>query len=167
MNPRNVPPIHLGPIGEWMDRFSNVLDRWENTLEQVDIAYMTLNVDELTNLCKAGETLHAEIDSCKRERDALLLSATSLGSDVKSIKDLASRAGEDWPKDWNDRLIQLELQLNRVQRMGTTLWVSAFQSHSIVSDMLLLIATGRSEAATYSDMESAAICGGQIFNEAA
>jgi hypothetical protein len=48
-----------------------------------------------------------------------------------------------------------------------SMWVTAFQSKSFVADMLMILATGKSESATYSPSESHSHEGGFLVNEAA
>jgi hypothetical protein len=47
------------------------------------------------------------------------------------------------------------------------LWVTAFQSKSYVTELLLILATGTTERATYSPNESQAQEGGFLIDEAA
>ena len=61
----------------------------------------------------------------------------------------------------------LELQLDRIQQLSMSMWVTAFQSKSFVADMLMILATGKSESATYSPSESHSHEGGFLVNEAA
>lgn len=47
------------------------------------------------------------------------------------------------------------------------LWVIAFQSKSFVTELLLILATGSTERATYSPEELHSLEGGFLINEAA
>ncbi len=160
-------PNFLDQIGRWLDRFGNVLNRWEGTLVLIERAYLQTNIPELTQLAQVGESIHLEISACKEERDEFLRQAARMGIQAKTIKELADHFPGQWPAIWTNRIAQLELQLNRVQRLSMTLWISAFQSQSIVSEMLLVLATGRSESATYSPAETQSNNGGVLINEAA
>ena len=160
-------PMYFQSIDDWLSRFGTALDRWEETLSLIEQAYSILDIERLAELCQSSTSILQEISDCKRQRDAILGLAASDGHVAKSVKDLASYSRPRWPEQWTVRLQELELQINRIRRLNTSLCVSAYQSHGVVSELLHLLATGRSEYATYSPLESDAISGGRLINEAA
>jgi hypothetical protein len=160
-------PVLIHNIGHWLDTFTDVLRRWETTLHSVQDAYLTGDYERITQLCPEGESIHAEIAACKSERQQLLAEAKQLGYSVDSLKELARHLDSQWPAIWTHRITQLELQLNRIQQLSMSLWISAFQSKSFVSELLLILATGKSDVATYAPSESHSLEGGFLINEAA
>jgi hypothetical protein len=160
-------PSLLHQVGQWLDRFSEALNRWESLLQQVEAAYLQSDCEAILELSKQGDSVHSEIDACKRDRLELLEQAHQAGVSVRQLKDLAVQLDGHWPALWTHRIAQLELQLNRIQRLSMSLWVGAFQSKSTVAEMLLILATGKSDTATYSPSESHSFEGGQLVNEAA
>ncbi len=160
-------PTLVHQIGLWLDRFGDALAQWESTLQDVEQAYLGMDSEAIAKHCKDGEVIHAELASCKRARLELLESAHTMGIKANRLQEIAIHFDSQWPALWTHRIVQLELQLNRIQRLSMSLWISAFQSKSIVSDMLLILATGRSESATYSPTEAKSIEGGFLVNEAA
>jgi hypothetical protein len=160
-------PTLVHQIGLWLDRFEAVLSQWEFTLQRIEQAYLCMDSDSIASHCGKGEAIHAELASCKQARLEMLATARQMGMRASHFQELAVNLDDQWPALWTHRIGKLELQLDRVQRLSTSLWVGAFQSKSIVSDMLLILATGRSESATYSPTESRSIEGGFLVNEAA
>jgi hypothetical protein len=160
-------PTLVHQIGLWLDRFEDVLSQWESKLQSVEQAFLRMDSDSIAKHCEEGEVIHAELADCKRARLELLETARQMGMRASHLQELAIQLDGQWPALWTHRIGKLELQLNRIQRLSTSLWVSAFQSKSVVSDMLLILATGRSGAATYSPTESKSIEGGFLVNEAA
>jgi hypothetical protein len=160
-------PTLVHQIGLWLDRFEEALSQWELTLQSVERGYLRMDSDSIASHCAQGEAIHAELASCKQARLELLDAARQMGMNASHLQELAIHLDGQWPAIWTHRIGKLELQLNRVQRLSMSLWISAFQSRSIVSDMLLILATGRSECATYSPTESRSIEGGFLVNEAA
>ena len=160
-------PILISDTGRWLDRFSEVLDRWESTLELVQESYLLGDYTQIASLSEVGENIHAEIQSCKDEREQLLVGAKSLGYFAHSLKELSVQLDSQWPALWSHRVANLEHQLNRIQQLSMSLWVTAFQSNSFVSELLLILATGKMERATYSPNESHSHEGGFLINEAA
>ena len=160
-------PILINDTGRWLDRFSQALDRWESILNQVQSDFIVGDYDNISNLCDVGEEIHATIQTCKEEREKLLLQATSLGYFAHSLKDLSVQLDSKWPALWTHRMANLEFQLNRIQQLSMGLWVIAFQSKSFVTELLLILATGTTERATYSPDESHSHEGGFLVNEAA
>jgi hypothetical protein len=160
-------PTLLHKIGQWLDRFSDALATWESKLLDVEKAYLRSDLDAIAAHCTEGEAIHREIDDCKRERQELLDSAAAMGLNARNLKDLAVLMDTQWPALWTHRITQLELQLNRIQRLTMSLWMSAYQSKSLVSEMLLVLATGRAQNATYAPGESRSMEGGFLMNEAA
>jgi len=114
-----------------------------------------------------GEGIHAEIQSCKDDREQLLVSAKSLGYFAHSLKELSVQLDSKWPALWSHRISNLEHQLNRIQQLSMSLWVTAFQSKSFVSELLLILSTGDMERATYAPNESQSHEGGFLIDEAA
>lgn len=160
-------PILISQIGLWLDRFGKALDQWEHVLQLVEQAYLRSDCDGIVKHCEEGDSIHAELSNCKKVRLDLLDTARQMGLEARHLQDLSIQLDGHWPALWTHRIRQLELQLNRIQRLSTSLWISAFQSNSIVSDMLLILATGRVDSATYSPAESRSIEGGYVINEAA
>ena len=160
-------PILISDTGRWLDRFSEVLDRWESTLELVQEKYLLGDYSEIANLSQVGESIHAEIQSCKDEREQLLVGAKSLGYFAHSLRELSVQLDSQWPALWSHRIANLEHQLNRIQQLSMSLWVTAFQSKSFVNELLLILATGNMERATYAPNESHSHEGGFLINEAA
>jgi hypothetical protein len=144
-----------------------VLDRWESTLELVQENYLLGDYTEIASLSQLGESIHAEIQSCKDEREQLLVGAKSLGYFAHSLRELSVQLDSQWPALWSHRIANLEHQLNRIQQLSMSLWVTAFQSKSFVTELLLILATGTMERATYSPNESHSHEGGFLINEAA
>jgi hypothetical protein len=160
-------PILINDIGQWLDQFSEVLDRWESILNDVQTSYMIGNINRISELCPMGEAIHVEIQQCKEAREGLLQGAAKLGYRVHSLRDLSVQLDSQWPAIWTHRLGKLENQLSRIQQLSMGLWISAFQSKSYVSELLLILSTGKSESATYAPNESHSLEGGFLINEAA
>ena len=150
-----------------MDRFSEVLDRWESILNQVQADYLNGDYSNIAKLSSTSESLHAEIQSCKDDRQALLQLAATLGFGTHSLKGLSVQLDSQWPALWTHRIANLEHQVNRIQQLSMGLWVTAFQSKSYVTELLLILATGTMERATYSQNESHTQEGGFLIDEAA
>jgi len=161
-----VPAI-INETARWLDRFTEVLDRWESILNEVQGAFVVGNYVEIINLTSQGELIHADIESCRQDRKAMLDKASSMGYHGHSLKSLSQQLDSQWPALWTHRLAALELQLNRIQQLSMALWVTAFQSKSFVSELLLILATGNSERATYAPGDSHSLEGGFLINEAA
>ena len=160
-------PILISDTGRWLDRFSEVLDRWESTLELVQENFMLGEYSQIASLSQVGENIHAEIQSCKDDREQLLVGAKSLGYFAHSLRELSVQLDSQWPALWSHRIANLEYQVNRIQQLSMSLWVTAFQSKSFVTELLLILATGNMERATYSPNESHSHEGGFLINEAA
>ena len=160
-------PILINDTGRWMDRFSEVLDRWESILNQVQSNFIVGDYSNISNLSEVGEEIHATIQSCKDERQQLLRHAKSLGYSVHSLKELSVQLDTQWPALWTHRIANLEFQLNRIQQLSMGLWVTAFQSKSLITELLLILSTGTMKRATYSPNESDSYEGGFLINEAA
>jgi hypothetical protein len=160
-------PILINDTGRWLDRFSEVLDRWESILDQVQADYLVGDYSNIARLCSVGEGIHTEVQGCKRDREQLLKSAKNLGYGAHSLKDMSIQLDSQWPALWTRRISNLEHQLNRIQQLSMSLWVTAFQSKSFVTEMLLILATGSVDQATYSPNETTSREGGFLINEAA
>lgn len=160
-------PNLISDTGRWLDRFSEVLERWETLLDQVQADYLFGDYSNILRLTPIGEGIHAEIQICKEEREKLLVEAKSLGYFAHSLRDLSVQLDSQWPALWSHRLSNLELQLNRIQQLSMSLWVTAFQSKSFVTEMLLILSTGSTDLATYAPNESHSHEGGLLINEAA
>ncbi|MEQ1824829.1 MAG: hypothetical protein ABL921_02755 [Pirellula sp.] len=160
-------PVLINCTGRWLDRFSDVLGRWESTLNDVQVSYLLGDFSRINELCPIGENIHDEIKACKDERQRLLDDAAALGYTSKSLRELAQQLDTQWPSLWTHRLASLELQLSRIQQLSMSLWVSAFQSKSFVSELLLILSTGKADSATYAPSESHSLEGGFLINEAA
>lgn len=134
----------------------------------VEHAYTASAIEQINELCSSGELVHQEIAECKQEREVILSLANASGLEVTSMKELAKAEPENWEEmDPAQIFDRLEFQMQRIQRLSVALSISAHQSQSAVSELLQLIATGKSENATYSTMERDADYGGQIIDEAA
>lgn len=160
-------PVLLSEIGVWLDRFSETLDQWERMLGDLEAAYLRGDTEAIVALCNEGEQIQVEIADCKSQRSDLIRKACSMGYFVHSIKELSLQLDGRWPALWTHRISNLELQLNRVQQLTMSIWVTSFQSKSFVSEMLMILATGRSNVATYSPNESDTYEGGYLVDEAA
>jgi len=160
-------PILINDTGRWLDRFSEVLDRWESILNQVQADYIVGDYSNIAKLSSASESIHAEIQRCKDDRKELLRLATDLGFGTHSLKGLSVQLDSQWPALWTHRIANLEHQVSRIQQLSMGLWVTAFQSKSYVTELLLILATGTTERATYSANESHAQEGGFLIDEAA
>jgi hypothetical protein len=160
-------PILLNDTGRWLDRFGEVLEQWESILDQVQADFVVGDYSNIARLCSFGERIHAEIQSCKAEREQLLFQAKASGYFAQSIRELSVQMDTQWPAIWSRRLSNLELQLNRIQQLSMSLWVTAFQSKSYVTELLLILATGTTERATYAPNESHSHEGGFLIDEAA
>jgi len=160
-------PTLISDTGRWLDRFSEVLDRWESILDQVQADYLVGDYANIARLSKIGEGIHAEIEGCKNDRKELLANAKGMGFYAHSLRELSIQVDSQWPALWTHRITNLELQLNRIQQLSMSLWVTAFQSKSFVTEMLLILATGTTDRATYAPNESHSHEGGFLINEAA
>jgi hypothetical protein len=160
-------PVLINDAGQWLDRFSEALDRWESILAAIQKTYLLGEHAQILTLCNEGESIHQEIEECKMQRERLLESARSLGYSPRSLRELSIQLDSKWPALWTHRIMNLELQLDRIQQMSMSMWVTAFQSKSFVTEMLLILATGKSDSATYSPCESHSLEGGFLVNEAA
>ena len=160
-------PTLIHDIGRWLDRFSEVLNLWESLLDQVQARYITGDFSTIAVLSESGERIHSEVQNCKEERERLLKSAKDSGYSAQSFRQLSIQLDSNWPALWSHRIGNLEHQISRIQQLSMSLWVTAFQSKSFVSELLLILATGTMERATYSPTESHSHEGGILFNEAA
>lgn len=160
-------PILISETGRWLDRFNQALSRWESMLNEVQEAYVLGNYVKITELGSVGEAIHLEIQNCKQARQALLQSASEHGYDANSLRELSVQLDSKWPSLWTHRITKLELQLNRIQQLSLSLWVSAFQSKSFVSELLLILSTGKPDSKTNSPSESQSVEDGFLLNEAA
>jgi hypothetical protein len=160
-------PVLLKEIGEWLDQFNDSLDQWEAILADLHGAFLKGDRESIVALCESGTSVQTKIAECKEKRLELIHQAMSMGYLVRTIKELSLQLDGQWPALWTHRISNLELQLNRVQQLSTSLWVNAFQSKTFVSEMLMVLSTGRSEVATYSPNENASHEGGYLVDEAA
>jgi hypothetical protein len=160
-------PALIHDAGQWLDRFSKALDRWESILGSIQKTYLLGEHSQIFALCFEGEEVHREIQECKSQREQLLKDAQGMGYSPRSLRDLSLQFDSQWPSLWTLRISNLELQLDRIQQLSMSMWVTAFQSKSFVADMLMILATGKSESATYSPSESHSHEGGFLVNEAA
>lgn len=160
-------PTYYSSLENWLERFSNTLDRWEHTLGQLEVAYATSNLESIVQWCQVGETIHREIEACQQERNAILAGAASVGHVSEQLQELSRFSSEHWPANWTREFQKLTLQLQRVQKQSMSLWVSAYQSQTMVAELLNLLSTGNSANATYAATESETMGGGQLINEAA
>jgi len=160
-------PILINDTSRWLDRFSEVLERWESILEQVQADFIVGDYSNIARLCSVGERIHAEIQSCKVEREQLLFQAKSSGYLAHGLRELSIQMDSQWPALWSRRLSNLEHQLNRIQQLSMSLWVTAFQSKSFVTELLLILATGSTDRATYAPSELHSHEGGFLVDEAA
>lgn len=160
-------PILISETGRWLDRFNEALCRWESMLNEIQEAYLLGNYVKIAELCPVGQAIHLEIQSCKQARQALIQTASGLGYAANSLRELSVQLDSKWPSLWTHRITKLELHLSRIQQLSLSLWVSAFQSKSFVSEMLLILSTGKPDSATDSPRESHSLEGGFLIHEAA
>ena len=160
-------PVLINEVGNWLDRFSETLNRWEDILNDIQNSYVLGDHESISSLCVQGNEIHHEIQRCKEQRQRLLDNASALGYASRSIRELSIQLDTQWPAIWTHRMGNLEMQLDRVQQLSISMWVTAFQSKSFVTEMLQILATGNSESATYSPGESHSLEGGYLVNEAA
>ena len=160
-------PNLINDTGRWLDRFSEVLERWETLLDQVQADYLVGDYANIQRLSTIGEGIHAEIQSGKVDREQLLVGAKSLGYFAHSLRELSVQLDSQWPALWSHRISNMELQVNRIQQLSMSLWVTAFQSKSFVTELLLILSTGSMDRATYAPNESHSHEGGLLINEAA
>jgi hypothetical protein len=160
--------LHLiDQVNSWLNSFSDVMTRWENTLLIAERAYVTGNLAVIMEQLEVGETIQNEIAELKAVRERILSDARSCGYTARRLRNFAEQLGAECPIGWIPAIMQLELQINRVQQLSTSLWMSALHSQSAVTEMLLILATGRSDSATYHPNETRSIEGGFLVNEAA
>jgi hypothetical protein len=157
----------IDEIGDWLASFAEVLSRWELTLRAAEVAYLSSDIESIEQHTHVGESIHEELAEHKRWREELLARAQQLGLPARHFRDLSRLLGDACPSHWTKRIPELELQLNRVQQLSVSLWMSALHSHSTVTSMLMILATGRRETATYDPNESRSHEGGFLVNEAA
>ncbi|XZE20141.1 hypothetical protein SH449x_005478 [Pirellulaceae bacterium SH449] len=154
-------------VNVWLDSFSNVLTRWEQTLLRAEQAYLNGQVSEIVSQTTLAESIQQEIVQHKVEREEILSRARGYGFTAHHLKAFAMQLGSECPPTWLPKITELELQLNRVQQISTSLWMSALHSQSTVTEMLLILATGRNDSATYHPNETHSLEGGFLVNEAA
>lgn len=160
--------LHLiDQVNTWLRSFSDVLMRWENTLLIAERAYVAGKLAVIMEQLEVGETIQTEIAEHKVIREKILADARLCGYTARHIRAFAEQLGAECPIGWIPKITELELQLNRVQQLSTSLWMSALHSQSTVTEMLLILATGRSDSATYHPNETRSIEGGFLVNEAA
>jgi hypothetical protein len=160
--------LHLiDQVNSWLGSFSQVLTRWESTLLIAERAYLAGKLAVIMEQLEVGETIQNEIAEHKAIREKILVDARSCGYTARHIRAFAEQLGAECPRDWIPKITELELQLNRVQQLSKSLWMSALHSQSTVTEMLLILATGRSDSATYHPNETRSIEGGFLVNEAA
>lgn len=160
--------LHLiDQVNSWLSSFSDVINRWESTLLITERAYVNGNLAVIMEQLEAGESIQNEIAEHKARREKILSDARSCGYTAHRLRTFAEQLGAACPIGWMPAITQLELQLNRLQQLSTSLWMSALHSQSAVTEMLLILATGRSDSATYHPNETRSIEGGFLVNEAA
>ncbi|MFN7738372.1 MAG: hypothetical protein ACK52S_10215 [Pirellula sp.] len=160
-------PVIVHDIGNWLDQFASTLDRWEKLLCELRASYLRGDQQNILLLCVSGEEVQRDIARDKQTRQQLLEQARELGYNAANFRELSRQLDSQWPALWTHRIQSLENQLNRIQQLSMSLWVSAFQSREFVSEMIRILATGRSANATYSPTESSSHEGGFMVNEAA
>jgi len=160
-------PNLINDTGRWLDKFTDVLGRWESLLGEIQRAFLLGDFLKIADLAQLGEAIHIEIQRCRLERQGLLNQACEMSYPCKTLRELAHQLDTQWPALWTHRIASLELQLIRIQQLSMSLWVSAFQSKSFVSEMLLILSTGKADSATYSPGEVHSLEGGFLINEAA
>jgi hypothetical protein len=111
--------------------------------------------------------MQGEIAQGKQRRTDLLAEASAQGYRAGSFKELAQQLDSQWPALWTHRMRAMENQLERIQQLSVSLWITAFQAREFVSDLIRILATGRSQQATYAPSESRTHEGGFLVNEAA
>jgi hypothetical protein len=154
-------------VTAWLDSFSIVLTRWEQTLLRAEQAYLNGQISEIVAQTTMAESIQHEIELHKRQREEILSRARTYGFTANNLKAFALQLGSGCPPTWLPKITELELQLSRVQQISTSLWISALHSQSTVTEMLLILATGRNDSATYHPNETHSIEGGFLVNEAA
>lgn len=160
--------LHLiDQVNAWLRSFSEVLTRWEKTLLIAESAYVTGQLAVIMEQLETGEFVQSEIAKHKATREKILTDARSCGYTARHLRAFAEQLGAECPIGWIPKITELELQLNRVQQLSTSLWMSALHSQSTVAEMLLILATGKSDSATYHPNETRSIEGGFLVNEAA
>jgi hypothetical protein len=160
-------PVLINDTGRWLDRFAEVLDRWESLLAEVQSACFAGDHVRVQALCHEGEAIHKDIHDCKLVREKLIFEANEIGYSSRSLRELSIQLDTLWPALWTHRISNLELQLDRIQQLSMSMWVTAFQSKSYVSELLLILSTGKADSATYAPAESQSLEGGYLVNEAA
>ncbi|MCU0711439.1 MAG: hypothetical protein MUC43_05235 [Pirellula sp.] len=160
--------LHLiDQVNAWLTSFADVLTRWEKTLRIAERGYLDGQLALIMEQLEVGELIQAEIAEHKVAREKILTDARSCGYTARHIRAFAEQLGAECPIGWIPKITELELQLNRVQQLSTSLWMSALRSQSTVTEMLLILATGKSDSATYHPNETHSIEGGFLVNEAA
>ena len=154
-------------VNAWLISFSDVLTRWENTLLSAERAYIAGQMAAIMDQIVIGESIQKELAEHKLERERILSDARLCGYTARHLRAFAEQLGAERPMGWLPRISELELQLNRVQQLSTSLWMSAMHSQSTITEMLLILATGRSDSATYHPSETQSLEGGFLVNEAA
>lgn len=160
-------PTLIHDIGNWIDQFSDSLNRWESLLCELREAYLQGDAELIQDLCRRGEAMHAILLEGKQTRSQLLETASEIGYRASTLRELSQQMDGAWPALWTHRIQSMEHQLNRIQQLSVSLWITAFQARDFVSEMIRTLATGRSQTATYSPEESHSHEGGYLVNEAA
>lgn len=135
-------PVIVHDIGQWLDRFSSSLDRWESLLCDLRTAYVRNDDRRIQNLRQSGLTIQESVIRCKDERQELLRRAQDLGYAATNLRELSSQLDSQWPALWTHRIHALEKQLTRIQKLSMALWVNHEHSREFIVTMIRVFSPG-------------------------
>jgi uncharacterized coiled-coil DUF342 family protein len=135
-------PVIVHDIGQWLDRFSDSLDRWESLLCDLRTAYVRNDERRIQNLRQSGLTIQESVVRCKDERQELLRRAQDLGYAATNLRELSSQLDSQWPALWTHRIHSLEKQLTRIQKLSMALWVNHEHSREFIVTMIRVFSPG-------------------------
>jgi hypothetical protein len=150
-------PVIVHDIGEWLDQFSESLDRWEGLLCELRVAYSRMDEASVHSLRRDGNAIQEAVLQCNRDRQELLHRAESLGYKATNLRELSCQLDTQWPALWTLRIQSLEKQLTRIQKLSMALWVNHEHSREIIATLIRVFSPGydaHADAATRTNLMS-------------
>jgi hypothetical protein len=135
-------PVIVHDIGEWLDQFSESLDRWEGLLCELRVAYSRMDEASVQSLRRDGHAIQEAVLQCNRDRQEILHRAESLGYKATNLRELSCQLDTQWPALWTLRIQSLEKQLTRIQKLNMALWVNHEHSREIIATMIRVFSPG-------------------------
>lgn len=144
-------PVIVHQVGQWLDRFGETLNLWEQLLCDLRSAYFRQDSVEVERLSVLVDEANARMVEDKKDRELILETAKTQGAIASNLRELSRMLDTQWPALWTHRLLAMESQLGRIQHLGVSLWIHSEESRDLISGMMQLLGNSRTARGLFVD----------------